>query len=118
MTTLLVNQYDNFTITAADASGNPLPATFTASLDNPSLAYLAVIGGHSLNIVPKAPGLVTVTITGASQDGTVLGPYTRQYQINALPVPQATQLQFTADALGSIIIAPADPGTPTVSGAC
>jgi hypothetical protein len=123
MQTLLVNQEDFFFVSAKDAGGTSHPATFTVTLDDPTVAYAATSMNagvrNVVHIVPLKPGLVTATIVGASEDGTItLGPYTRQYQFNALPVPQATQLVFSADSPAGVSNAPPNPGTPSVSGSC
>lgn len=116
MTEFLINQQAKFSLAAKDADGIDRPAGFSVTTSDYSIAYVAIDGSNWIHVVPKAPGSVTVTVTGHSQDGTAMTPLTLEFTIDPLPTPQATHFEAGEPVLDSLIIVPPDPGTDTATG--
>jgi hypothetical protein len=116
-TSLLPNQCGRFSLGAADAGGAARPATFAVKIADSSLGYVALQSGNQVWYVPKGVGVTTITISGASADGTALTPVSMQFTTATPPPPQAST--FTESAVeirGQDITTPADPGSDTVTG--
>lgn len=118
-TSLQINQEAIFSITSNGADESPRPAGFSATINPYSVAYVAAAptGGGNLHVVGKTVGTCTLTISGHSQDGTSLPDLSLDFNLTAIPVPQATHFVAGSIAVGDQgITTPADPGTDTITG--
>jgi len=119
-TSLTTAQEAVWTLGAADDTPSPQPASFTATVAPYGTgAYVALVGTNVLHFVtpPSATGSFTVTVSGASQNGTLLPNDVYNFTVTAPPTPQATH--FTDGGVtvkGKDITRPADPGVDHVSG--
>jgi len=115
-TNLLTTQEAIFTVSADDGTTSR-PAGFSAQVSPYANAYVALVGGNTLHLVPKQPGASTVTINGHSQDGTPLPPVSLSFNASLPPVPQATEFVLSTPSVSNQnITTPGDPGTDTVTG--
>ncbi len=116
-TPLLTNQQARFSVGAADDANNAKPAGFSAQVSGYPNAYVYLNGANEVNFVARQPGNFTVTVTGHSQNGTLLPTLTVDFVVSAPPVPQATHLTATDPIVrNQDITTAADPGTDTITG--
>jgi hypothetical protein len=112
-------------VQAQDESGNPHPATGTASIDRYDLAFLVGFPNDGFQIIPRAamfPGQPTVTVTATfsatdTASGAALPPLSFPVDFVAPPPAPgqlATQLVVSAGPSSGTGSTATDPGASTI----
>jgi len=70
-----------FDLSAKDAAGVPHSATYSATISDTAVGYIAKQGSARIFMVAKAAGTVNIVISGTSQDGTALPIVTVEYTV-------------------------------------
>lgn len=117
-----------FSLQAQDNSGNPWPASGSATIDLYGSAFLVAAGNDAFQIIPKitmTPGQATETVTATfsltdTASGVALPPVSVAVDLVAPAVPppptqKATQGVLTGGPVRGTGSALTDPGSATIS---
>jgi len=107
-----------FDLSAKDAAGVPHSATYSATISDTAVGYIAKQGSARIFMVAKAAGTVNIVISGTSQDGTALPIVTVEYTVpTAGGETQADHFEASTPSVqANDITTPPDPGVATVTG--
>lgn len=114
-----------FNLQAQDDSGNPWPASGSATINLYNSAFLAAAGGDAFQIIPKItmnPGDATETVTATfsltdTASGVALSSFSVSVDLVAPPNPgqKATQVALTGGPTRGTGSGLSDPGSATIS---
>jgi hypothetical protein len=115
-----------FNLQAQDQSGNPWPASGSATIDLYNSAFLASAGGDAFQIIPKITmeaGQPTQTVTATfnltdTASGNALDPISISVDLVAPPFPpnqKATRVVITGGPAMGTGSSLSDPGSATIS---